>query len=136
MSSKRWLVWPELVETVAGVYTAIPAEDKPTTVVLVGNYGEAGAINILGRTHGLPRAISGVNTYWLRGYGDPAPQTAIVLGLSSGTARSFFETCETAATVTNRHSVMNEEWSHHSIFLCRTPRAPWQQMWRVLLSFG
>jgi hypothetical protein len=29
---------------------------------------------------GLPRAISGVNSYWLRGYGAPPPRMLIVVG--------------------------------------------------------
>jgi hypothetical protein len=35
---------------------------------------------LYGPAYGLPEAISGINTYWLRGYGDPPPQTVIVLG--------------------------------------------------------
>ncbi len=127
--------WPELVEAVANIYAGIPAQDKPATVVLAQNYGEAGAVNLLGQAYGLPRAISGMNTYWLRGHGNPPPQTAIVVGLGGGTARNLFESCETVAIVTNRYSIMNEE-KGRSILLCRSPRAPWSQMWRVLLSFG
>ncbi len=48
------------------------AEDEPATVILTGHYGEAGAVNLLDPAYGLPRAIGGVNTYWLCGYGDPS----------------------------------------------------------------
>jgi hypothetical protein len=41
--------------------------------ILAGNYGEAGAINLYGPAYDLPEAISGINSYWLRGYGDPPP---------------------------------------------------------------
>jgi len=34
---------------------------------------------------GLPAAISGVNTYWLRGYGDPPPQALIWLATRART---------------------------------------------------
>jgi hypothetical protein len=50
--------------------------------ILGTNYGEAGAINLYGPQYGLPQAISGVNSFWVRGYGDPEPQTVIVIGLS------------------------------------------------------
>ena len=33
--------WPELTATVARIYAALPAEDKPKARVLTGNYGEA-----------------------------------------------------------------------------------------------
>lgn len=128
--------WPELVEKVAGIYASLPAEEKPTTVIFTGNYGEAGAINLLGRPYGLPRAISGVNTYWLRGYGDPPPQTVITLGIDGGTAYRLFETCNYAGPVANKYSVFNEEMRGPGIYLCRTPRAPWSELWTRLLSFG
>jgi hypothetical protein len=42
--------------------------------------GKLGAVNLYGPAYGLPTAISGMNSNWERGYGDPPPQTVIVLG--------------------------------------------------------
>ncbi|MCI0393625.1 MAG: glycosyltransferase family 39 protein [Chloroflexi bacterium] len=129
--------WPELVETVAGIYAAQSAEEEPQPGILAGNYGEAGAINLYGPDHGLPEAISGINSYWLRGYGDPPPQTVIVLGFSRERAERFFTTCELAGRVTNRYGVENEETLFHpNIFLCRGPRRPWPDLWPEFRSFG
>jgi 4-amino-4-deoxy-L-arabinose transferase-like glycosyltransferase len=124
--------WQELVETVAGIYAALPAEDQRQAGILTGNYGEAGAINLYGSAYGLPEAISGVNSYWLRGYGD-SPQVLIVLDWYR---RSAFETCELAGHVTNHYGVANEETSHSSIFLCWRLRQPWPDFWESLRSFG
>ena len=74
--------WPELVETVAHVRDALPPGDRTHLGILTGNYGEAGAIDLYGARYGLPRAISGINSYWQRGYGDRPPETLIVLGRS------------------------------------------------------
>jgi len=134
---KEEIGWPELVETVAGIYATLPAEDKPQAGILTGNYGEAGAINLYGPAYGLPEAISGVNSYWLRGYGDPAPQTLIVVGIESTRARSLFESCKPAGQITNRYGVRNEETREHPvILLCRGPRQPWPELWKRLRSFG
>jgi hypothetical protein len=134
---KEEIGWPELVQTVAGIYAALPAPDKPQTGILTGNYGEAGAINLYGPAYGLPEAISGINSYWLRGYGDPPPQTLIVLGWNSVDANRAFESCQTAGLVTNRYAVGNEETrSHPIILLCRGPREPWPDVWKRLRSFG
>jgi len=134
---KEEIGWPELVETVAGIYAALPTEEKPQTGILTGNYGELGAINLYGPAYGLPEVISGVSSYWLRGYGDPAPQTLIVLGLDSGQVAYLFESCQLAGRVTNRHGVMNEETTYHPvILLCRSPRRPWPEMWKRFKSFG
>jgi hypothetical protein len=134
---KEEIGWPELVETVAGIYAALPAEERPNTGILTGNYGEAGAINLYGPAYGLPTAISGVNSYWLRGYGEPPPQTLIVIGLDPGTSYILFDSCTAAGRITNRYNVMNDEAEDTPVILvCRGPRLPWPELWGHLKSFG
>jgi 4-amino-4-deoxy-L-arabinose transferase-like glycosyltransferase len=129
--------WPELVETVADIYDRLPSEERSQTAVLTGNYGEAGAINMYGPAHDLPEAISGINSYWLRGYGNPPPQTLIVVGFSPERLERFFATCVLAGQVTNRYGVENEETRFHpDIFVCREPHQPWPELWEDLQSFG
>ena len=65
--------------------------EKPRTVILAGNYGEAGALDLYGPEYGLPRVISGANSLWARGYGDPAPETAIVVGFDRPYAGEFLQ---------------------------------------------
>jgi 4-amino-4-deoxy-L-arabinose transferase-like glycosyltransferase len=125
--------WPELVETVAGIYSSLPVEDQRQAGILTGNYGEAGAINLYGPAYGLPVAISGVNSYWLRGYGDPPPQVLIVLDLRLSSA---FERCDLAGQVTNRYGIRNEEAGHPAIYVCRGLRQPWPAFWESLRSYG
>ena len=129
--------WPELTETIANVYAALPAEEKPKTRVLTGNYGEAGAIDLYGPAYGLPPAISGVNSYWLRGYGNPPPEVLIVLGFSKDKLNKLFATCSAAGHITNRYGLANEETKYHpDIFVCREPRQSWADLWEKLKSFG
>ncbi len=73
--------WPELVAEVARIYAALPPAERGQTGILATNYGEAGAIDLYGGAYGLPKAISGVNSYWAKGYGNPPPQTLIVSGI-------------------------------------------------------
>ena len=130
--------WPELAEAVAGIYAALPAEEKSRAGILAGNYGEAGAINLYGPAYGLPTAISGINSYWLRGYGDPPPQILIVVGFSRETIERFFETCSSlCGQVTNRYGVKNEETTDYpGIFVCRGLRQPWPELWKHFRWFG
>ncbi len=129
--------WPELVETVASIYDDQTAAGQAQPGILTGNYGEAGAINLYGRAYNLPEAISGINSYWLRGYGDPPPETLIVLGYSQEEAERFFATCELAGHITNRFGVENEETLFHpDIFVCQNPRQPWPSLWQELQRFG
>jgi 4-amino-4-deoxy-L-arabinose transferase-like glycosyltransferase len=129
--------WEDLTATVAGIYARLPEEEKRVTTILTGNYGQAGAINLYGPRHGLPSAISGVNSYWLRGWGEVPPQSAIVLGYSAEGAERLFERCDEVGKVTNRYGVENEESTHRpAILLCRSPRFNWSDAWPHLRRFG
>jgi 4-amino-4-deoxy-L-arabinose transferase-like glycosyltransferase len=125
--------WPDLTETVAGIYASLPAEERAGAGILTGNYGEAGALNLYGPAYGLPEAISGTNSYWPRGYGDPPPETLIVVGFSRDLANQFFARCDLAGQVTNEYGVKNEETTYHpDIFVCRVPRLPWPELWKKI----
>nr|BFE74275.1 hypothetical protein GCM10020092_075760 [Actinoplanes digitatis] len=49
--------WPELVDTVAGVYSSLPLSERATTVIITQNYGEAGAIDRYGPAFELLGAV-------------------------------------------------------------------------------
>ncbi|HTP09054.1 MAG TPA: glycosyltransferase family 39 protein, partial [Anaerolineae bacterium] len=129
--------WPELVQTVAQIRDGLPSADRAQLGILAGNYGEAGAINLYGPTYKLPTAISGINSYWLRGYGDPPPQTLIVLGLTRADVSQIFQTCELAGHITNPYDVKNEETTNHQeIFVCRELRSTWPAFWQRFKYYG
>ena len=134
---REMIGWPELVEAAAAIYHELPADEQAHAAILTANYGQLGAINLYGPAYGLPGAISGINSAWERGYGDPPPQTAILLGFGPEDARRVFVSCEVAGRVTNRYDVANEESSWQpTIMLCRQPRHPWPDLWPHLRSFG
>ncbi len=129
--------WPELVKTVAQIHAALPEGEKAQAGILAGNYGEAGAVNLYGPAFGLPNAISGVNGYWQRGYGDPPPQTLIVLGMRQAEVERLFESCALAGHTPNPYYIENEETRDHpDIFLCRNLRQPWPDIWPFFRYFG
>lgn len=129
--------WPELVKEVASIYAALPVDEQARAGILVGNYGEAGAIALYGPAYGLPDVISNNNTYWLRGYKEPPPQTLIVLSFSRDFADSLFETCTLAGHNPNPYAILNEETRDHpDILLCRNLRIPWPEYWKSHRWFG
>ncbi|MDE2156141.1 MAG: glycosyltransferase family 39 protein [Xanthomonadaceae bacterium] len=129
--------WRQLVARVASIYHALPAGERAQTGVLAGNYGEAGAIDLYGPALGLPAAISGVNSWWYRGYGNPPPTTLIVLGADPKAIRKAPADCTPAGRISNRQGVQNEETRYHpEIFVCRHLRIPWRRLWPKLRSFG
>jgi len=128
--------WQDLSAQVGSIYESIPESEKPRTVILAGNYGEAGALDLYGAQYSLPPVISGADSFWYRGYGDFEPETVIVVGFERGYADKFFASCEKAGTVTNQYQVKNEESTHHTgLYICRKPSRSWSEMWQDMQWF-
>jgi 4-amino-4-deoxy-L-arabinose transferase-like glycosyltransferase len=124
--------WEELAETVAQIRNS-----HRGAAILVSNYGDAGAIDFYGPRYGLPQALSGVNSFWARGYGSPAPESVILVGFGRDWADRHFATCELAGHAWNRYGVKNEDTEDHpDIFVCGALRGGWQELWQALRSFG
>ncbi len=129
--------WPELVQTLAQIRDSLGPAERSRVAILAGNYGEAGAINLYGKEYGLPQAICGTNSFWARGYGDPPPETLIVIGFSREFGDRYFESCELAGRITNKHGVANEETTDHpDILICRHLRESWPEFWRKFRRYG
>ena len=129
--------WPDLVQTIARIRDELPESDRQHLGILAGNYGEAGAIDLYGPQYGLPRAISGTNSYWARGYGDPPPETVIVVGFSREFVEARFTSSKEAAQSWNRYNVPNEETKYHpNIFVCHGLRLSWPEFWRTFQRYG
>jgi hypothetical protein len=129
--------WPELADEAARIYQGLPVSERARTGIFCNNYGEAGALDLYGPERGLPQAISGTNSYWLRGPGDPPPTTVIVLGDDREGVERACGFVELVGHVTNRWNVRNEETERHpDIFLCRELKQPLGVLWPRLRRFG
>lgn len=129
--------WNELVKIVAGIRDSLAPDQRESVGILVGNYGEQGAIEILGRAYHLPAPISMTNSAWLRGYPGPPPSTLIVVGNSAEWVDKNFTSCRLAGHNTNSEGVDNEEsHDHPDIFVCGPPRLPWAEFWKHHQRFG
>jgi len=129
--------WNDLVQTVAGIRDSLPADQQAHLGITTGNYGEYGAIELLGPAYGLPKPIGTTNSEWLRGYPTPPPTTFIVIGLGEQDANSIFTGCRWAGHNGNSEGVRNEESRYHpDIFVCGSPRQPWPELWKDHQDFG
>lgn len=129
--------WEELVKNIAQIRDSLPPEQRDHVGIVVRNYGEAGAIEILGAAYGLPRPISGTNSEWYRGYPDPPPTTLIVLGTSQEGADMRYTGCRLVGHNGNSQGVENEESKDHpDIFVCGPPKLPWPEYWKSFQTFG
>jgi hypothetical protein len=119
--------WEEMVRTVRGVYERLPPEERSRAAIFTGNYGEAGAIDFLGRAYGLPRAISGHNSYHLWGPGDYSGEVLIFIGGSVDELSDWFEEVEHVDTHRCTYCMPHED--NLPIHVCRQLRVPVAEAW-------
>ncbi|MDE1152072.1 MAG: glycosyltransferase family 39 protein [Micavibrio sp.] len=73
--------WDNEVNLVLNAYHSLTPEEQKHVCIFTSNYGEAGAIDFLGkqREPSLPPAISGQNNYWLWGMHGCSVETSIAV---------------------------------------------------------
>lgn len=124
--------WQELVDAVERAASALAPAEREKAVIFVGNYGEAGAINYLGRGRNLPRAISGHNNYWLWGPGDADGRVLLILG---GT-REDHDECTTVEEVARVRCTYCMPFENDlPVFVCRDLKVPIPQIWQVVKHY-
>ncbi len=129
--------WDEMVKTVAGIRDSLPHSEQTSLGILVGNYGERGAIEMLGPAYRLPSPISITNSGWLVGYPKEPPSTVILIGMSQEFADREFTACRVAGHNGNSLGVKNEESeSRPEIFVCGPLRETWPEFWKDHQWFG
>ncbi|MDR5826625.1 glycosyltransferase family 39 protein [Caballeronia sp. LP006] len=130
------LGWPDMAENVARIRDTLPEGQRASVGILVADTGQAGAIDLFGARLKLPSPISGTNSHWFRGYGDPPPKPLIVVGFPSDIVQRELASCRMAERLTNRFGIANSTVSGRDIFVCEAPRQPWPQFWRGIQVYG
>ncbi len=119
--------WPELVATVEAVVADLPQDQRARAAILTANYGEAGALELLGTD--LPPVYSGHNSYWSWGPPPDALDVGVLVGWWSPEYRdALFGSCRQAATIGNAVNMPNQE-NGAGVFVCTGPRGPWSATW-------
>jgi hypothetical protein len=122
--------WQDLTKQVADIYQSIPENEKPRTVIVAANYGEAGALDLYGKQHGLPGVISPANSLWYRGYSDFQPEAVIMVGFEQADTVEAFKSCKYSGTVSNSYGVKNEESTRHNgLYVCTGMLKSWNEVW-------
>ncbi|MDP9438279.1 MAG: SDR family NAD(P)-dependent oxidoreductase [Actinomycetota bacterium] len=124
--------WEGMVATVAGVHRDLPASERPGACVLAGNYGEAAAIDFFGPQHGIPRAISGHNSYYLWGPQGCTGETVVSVGVPLQRLEEVFGRVEQADTVRCLYCMPDE--NDLPVYVSRDPRVAFEKAWPRCLS--
>ena len=119
--------WKEMTEQVVNTYNKLTSEEKQTCVIYCGNYGEAGAINFLGKKYHIAPAISGHNNYYLWGPVRKNIKVVIVIGSSEKSLSQLFGEVISADTLHLKYSMPYE--NNQPVWICKKPRKTIQEVW-------
>lgn len=123
--------WTSIVASVEAAWRQLPVDEQPRAVFFGTNYGEAGAVDVLGRV-GLT-SVGAHNNYFL--WGPPSDDVDAVVVMSQNPARwsDFFEHVQLAGR-TDCGDCMPYE-NKRDIYVAWGRRLPWAVVWPALKHF-
>jgi hypothetical protein len=125
--------WDELAAMVGRARDRLTPDERRRARVFGQNYGEAGAVDVLGRRLGLPPAISGHNSYWMWGPQGWDGSVLIIIGGDPEDNAKWFDRVEPVGTVDSPYAMPYERGIGVSIG--RRLKMPVREAWPLLKNF-
>ena len=119
--------WRELSDEVSRVYHGLPPADQSKACIFADNYGEAGAIDLFGPRLGLPKSISGHNSYFLWGPRGCTGEVMIVIGGTKDDLAKDFASVERGSVFTCTDCMPYE--NGRTIWIARGLKEPLSKIW-------
>lgn len=119
--------WDVMAQSVAVAYNKLSEQDKAKACVLMGNYGEAGAIWVYGEQYGLPKPISGHLQYYFWGPRGHSGEVTISMGIDMESLKNHFADVESVHLHGHRWAIPYEKYL--DVYVCRGPKKPLAEMW-------
>jgi len=108
--------WEEIVAETAQAFNRLTPAERGDCGIFAQDYGQAGAIDFLGRRYGLPPALSGHQTYFIWGPRGYSGTCMIVLDDSKETLERLWERVEYVGKSADNHYALEREID---VFICR-----------------
>jgi hypothetical protein len=122
--------WQEIVDETALAWNQIPQAERSDCAIFTQDYGQAGAIDFLGRRYGLPPALSGHQTYFLWGARGYSGNCMIVLGDRRQSLEQIFDSVKYVGTSADNPYALETEIA---VYICRGPKfGTLAQLWPQL----
>ncbi|WP_232817855.1 ArnT family glycosyltransferase [Winogradskyella tangerina] len=121
--------WEEQVKLVDSVYKSLTEDERVNCVLWAENYGEAGALKIIGKRYGLPNPISRHGSFWTWGYGNKNAEVWISLGNEKASVEYVFEDIELVKMITHKYAI--DEENNIPLYICRNPKVDIEEWWSI-----
>jgi hypothetical protein len=129
------LGWPTVVSSIAHAYREVPEPERSKAILLTQNYSQASAVNLFGGRSGLPRALSGHNSYWLWLPPRASIDTVVAVGFTPAQLRQWFGRLSPLGRIPDDRHIDVEERGE-GIFLCTQPLVTTKQLWAAVKLFS
>lgn len=120
--------WEEQVRLVDSLYHSLTEQEQNNCVLWAENYGEAGALTILGKKYGLPKPISRHGSFWKWGYAKENATVWISLGNETPSVEYVFEETELVQMIYHKYAIGEENGI--PLYICRKPKLDIKQWWK------
>jgi hypothetical protein len=108
--------WEEIVAETAQAWNRLSPEERGDCGIFAQDYGQAGAIDFLGRRYGLPPALSGHQTYFLWGPREYSGNCMIVLDDNKETLEKLWDNVEYVGTSADNPYALERDID---VFICK-----------------
>jgi hypothetical protein len=119
--------WPEMVEKTAAFYNTLTPEQKQRTAIYGDNYGVAAAVDFFGPRYGLPKAISGHQSYFF--WGAHGYHNIDVINLGSHDDITLRRECDSVTVVGETDHPLARADSNFPIYYCQGLRMDATEAW-------
>ncbi len=119
--------WKEIADETEVAWNRIPESERADCGIFAQDYGQAGAIDFFGRSHGLPGSMSGDRTYWLWGPHGYTGNCMIVLDDRKEVLERYWNNVEYVGTSAANEWALEQEIP---VFICKEKKFnSWAGVW-------
>lgn len=123
--------WEEQVQLIDSIYKSFPEAKRKNVGIMAENYGEAGAITILGKAYNLPQPVCAHGSFWTFGPGEPK-QEYITIGLEPEVVDFVFKERKLVKMIHHPYAI--DEENGIPVYICSQPNINFKEIWPTLES--
>jgi hypothetical protein len=126
--------WEEITEATVHAYRELTPEEQKDCAIFAQDYGSAGAIDFFGARYGLPKVLSGHQTYFLWGPREYTGQCMVILADRRERMEELFERVEYITTsAPNKYGLETEL----PVYICRGAKfGSLQKLWPFIKKWN
>lgn len=120
--------WEEQVALIDSIYQTLSLEEQSSCMLWAENYGEAGAIQVLGAKYNLPPPVCSHGSFYLWGVPIDRAKVAITLGLENKSfLKKYYEEVKLAKVILHPYAI--DEEHNIPVYICRDPKRSLKSDW-------